>query len=122
MDHHTSAESGAESPRSDSDYDLRVRQNFVDPADRLVSIPAQRKKRMAILRWLVEDFQPAQRYSESEINRIISRHHPDFATLRRYLVDEELMQRRDSVYWRTGTVPNVGHDPHDWPGAQTQEP
>jgi hypothetical protein len=99
------------------DYDARVRQNFVDAADRLVGIPAQRKKRLAILRWLVEDFQPGSRYPEAEVNRIISRHHPDFATLRRYLVDEELMQRRQGIYWRTGSVPNVGHDPPSWPGG-----
>jgi hypothetical protein len=37
------------------------------------------------------------------------------AALRRYLVDEEFMQRKVSVYWRTGSVPNVGYDPPDWP-------
>src|SRR5487761_1022019 len=97
------------SPTYSPDYDARIRENFVE---RLVSIPVQRKKRMAILRWLVEDFRPGTRYPESEVNRIITRRHPDFATLRRYLVDEELMQRQHGIYWRTGTVPNIGHDPH----------
>jgi hypothetical protein len=97
------------------DYDARVRANFIDAEDRLVSIPAQHKKRLAILRWLAEDFQPGARYPEAEVNRIISRRHPDFATLRRHLVDEELMQRDRSVYWRTGSLPNVGHDPRSWP-------
>jgi hypothetical protein len=102
-----------------------VRENFVDAADRLVSIPAQRKKRLAILRWLVEDFQPGTHYAEADVNRIISRRHPDFATLRRYLVDNELMQRQRGIYWRTGTVTYVGHDPAQWPGADgalTREP
>ena len=103
------------SPTPDSDDDLRLRQNFVDAEDRLVTIPAQRKKRLAVLRWLAEDFQPGRRYDEAEVNRIISRRHPDFATLRRYLVDEELMQRERSIYWRTGSLPNVGHDPRSWP-------
>jgi len=103
-------------PTSESDYDARVRENFIDAGDRLLSIPAQHKKRMAILRWLAEDFQPGQRYPEAEVNQIISRRHPDFATLRRYLVDEELMQRRRSVYWRTGSVPNTGLDPSEFPG------
>ncbi|TMC82997.1 MAG: DUF2087 domain-containing protein, partial [Chloroflexi bacterium] len=88
--------------------DSGVLENFVDVAGRLVSIPVQRKKRLAVLRWLVEDFQPARLYSEADVNRIISRRHPDFAALRRFLVDEEFMQRRRSVYWRTGSVPNVG--------------
>ncbi len=95
--------------------DSRVLENFVDEAGRLSSIPVQRKKRLAVLRWLVEDFQPARLYSEAEVNRIISRRHPDFAALRRFLVDEEIMQRRRSVYWRTGSVPNVGWDPPSWP-------
>lgn len=96
-------------------YDARVLGVFVDAEGRLVSIPAQHKKRLAVLRWLAEDFQPGRRYPEVEVNRIISHRHPDFATLRRYLVDEEMMQRRRSIYWRTGTVPNVGHDPAAWP-------
>jgi hypothetical protein len=107
------------SQTSDADYDARVRENFVDADNRLVGIPAQHKKRMAILRWLAEDFQPGRRYPESEVNQIILRRHADFATLRRYLVDEELMQRRRSVYWRTGTVPNLGHDPSSFPGFNT---
>jgi hypothetical protein len=97
------------------DFDVQVLQNFVDAEGRLAGIPVQRKKRLAILRWLVEDFQPGRRYPEREVNQILARHHPDFAALRRYLVDEELMQRNRSVYWRTGTVPNVGFDPPSWP-------
>ena len=94
-------------------------ENFIDADHRLVGIPAQHKKRMAILRWLAEDFQPGRRYPEAEVNQIISRRHPDFATLRRYLVDEELMQRRHSIYWRTGTVPDIGHDPSSFPDLNT---
>jgi hypothetical protein len=99
------------------DYQARVLENFLDAEQRLVTNPAQRKKRLAILRWLVEDFQPGRSYSEAAVNRIISRRHPDFATRRRYLVDEELMQRSRGIYWRTGSVPNVGHDPPPWPDA-----
>ncbi|OLD06507.1 MAG: hypothetical protein AUI87_02565 [Actinobacteria bacterium 13_1_40CM_3_66_19] len=95
--------------------DERVLENFVDLAGRLISIPVQHKKRLAVLKWLVEDFQPGRLYPESEVNRVISRRHPDFAALRRYLVDEELMQRRRGVYWRTGTMPNVGFDPPSFP-------
>ena len=96
-------------------YDAQVRATFVDVASRLTSIPVQRKKRLAILRWLVEDFQPGRLYSEAEVNRTISRRHPDHAALRRYLVDEELMQRKRGVYWRTGSVANLGWDPPSWP-------
>jgi hypothetical protein len=102
-------------PESDPD---RVLASFVDVAGRLLTIPAQRKKRLAVLEWLAEDFQPGRLYPESEVNRVISRRHPDFAALRRYLVDEELMQRRRGVYWRAGTVSNVGFDPPSWPDEE----
>jgi hypothetical protein len=99
----------------EASYDARVLGIFVDADGRLLSIPAQHKRRLAVLRWLAEDFQPGLRYPEAGVNRIISRRHADFATLRRYLVDEELMQPRRRIYWRTATVPNVGHDPASWP-------
>jgi hypothetical protein len=95
--------------------DERLIQNFIAHG-RLLSIPVQRKKRLAVLRWLVEDFQPSRRYKKGEVNAVIARRPPDFAALRRYLVDEELMQRDHNVYWRTGTLPNLGYDPPSWPG------
>lgn len=95
--------------------DERVLENFVDASGKLTAIPVQRKKRMVVLRWLVEDFQPGRRYPEADVNRILSRRHADFWALRRFLVDEDLLQRRRGVYWRTGTVPNVGFDPPSWP-------
>lgn len=97
------------------EFDDRVLENFADPAGRLLAIPVQHKKRLAVLRWLVEDFEPGRRYPEPEVNQIIGRRHPDFAAVRRYLVDSELMQRRSSMYWRTGSVPNTGQDPSRWP-------
>jgi hypothetical protein len=99
--------------------DDRVLQTFVD-SGRLSAIPAQRKKRLIVLRWLVEDFQPGRRYPEAEVNRIISRRHQDFAAVRRLLVDEELMQRSGGIYWRSGSLPNVGHDPPSWPAEATR--
>jgi hypothetical protein len=100
------------------EFDARVLENFVDGSGRLIAIPAQHKKRTAVLRWLVEDFEPGRRYPEAEVNQIIGRRHWDFASLRRFLVDEELMQRRDSIYWRTGSIPNLGHDPVQWPRSE----
>jgi hypothetical protein len=72
---------------------------------RLVQIPARRKKRMVVLAWLADHFRPGERYTEAQINEIISRYHDDFALLRRLMVDEELMQRARGLYWRAGTLP-----------------
>ena len=91
--------------------DDEILERFVDTRRRLTDIPAPHRNLMVVLRWLVEDFQPGRKYPEAEVNEILGRRHPDFAALRRLLVDEELMQRNSGVYWRTGTVPNLGHDP-----------
>ncbi len=42
------------------------------------------------------------RYAEREVNAIIQRRHDDAATLRRYLVDEGLLDRAAGEYWRIG--------------------
>ena len=75
---------------------------------RLVSIPARRSKRRRVLDWLAQDFEPGRVYPESAVNAALKRHHPDFASLRRYLVDEGFMERRQGTYWRSGGSFDVG--------------
>jgi hypothetical protein len=69
---------------------------------RLVSMPAARAKRVAVLNHLAQDFEPGRYYEEREVNRILKRYHDDYATLRRYLVDEGFLSRDAGKYWRTG--------------------
>jgi hypothetical protein len=69
---------------------------------RLTSIPAVHSKRLVVLDFLARLFEPGQAYPETEVNERLARYHPDVAALRRYLVDEEFMHRRDSFYWRAG--------------------
>jgi hypothetical protein len=90
--------------RGGEGFEERVLVTFVE-GGRLNRLPARRKKRLVVLRWLADQFRPAERYPETTINDILSRHGEDVATLRRYLVDEELMQRRSGLYWRAGTLP-----------------
>jgi hypothetical protein len=78
-----------------------VLRNFVVDG-RLVSIPAARGKRRVILEHIVATFEPGVRYPEREVNAILRAWHPDHAALRRYLVDELLLARDSSVYWRIG--------------------
>jgi hypothetical protein len=69
---------------------------------RLVSIPAQRAKRLVVLAHLVHVFEPGVRYPEREVNALLAAWHPDVAALRRYLVDEDLLSRDAGLYWRSG--------------------
>jgi hypothetical protein len=69
---------------------------------RLTQIPTSRQKRLVVLDWLAQDFEPGRRYSEPMVNLILGRRHPDTAALRRYLVDEGMLDRAEGEYWRTG--------------------
>ncbi len=69
---------------------------------RLVSIPSSRSKRLVVLELLAQEFEPGRRYSESMVNLMLGRWHPDTAALRRYLVDEEFLDRAAGEYWRAG--------------------
>lgn len=69
---------------------------------RLVEIPTNRVKRSLVLDRLAQEFEPGLRYAEVEVNSILQVFHPDYAALRRYLVDEGFLTRADGAYWRTG--------------------
>ncbi len=79
----------------------RVLRAFVRDG-RLVSIPSVHAKRLVVLDWLVQRFEPGRRYSEAMVNLILGQVHPDTAALRRYLVDEDMLSRDHGQYWRTG--------------------
>ena len=65
-------------------------------------IPPQPAKRQVILDYLINAFSFEANYKEKEVNMILAHFHPDTATLRRALVDAEMLAReRDgSRYWR----------------------
>jgi biotin operon repressor len=83
-------------------YDRKVVEDYSQPDGRLKTIPAQRKKREAALRYIVKAFEPRVRYTERQVNEILARYHEDTATLRRELVGYGLMQRNGDggEYWR----------------------
>jgi hypothetical protein len=69
---------------------------------RLTHVPAARPKRLVVLDFLAGQFEPGRTYPEDQVNYLLGRFHADYAALRRYLVEEELLERRDGFYWRTG--------------------
>ena len=69
---------------------------------RLVQVPVARGKRRVVLEHIVASFEPGVRYPEREVDAVLRAWHPDHASLRRYLIDEDLMGRQDGEYWRTG--------------------
>jgi hypothetical protein len=81
------------------DWERDVLRNFF-VGERLKEIPSTPKKRYTVLKWLAGRFEAGTRYPESEVNQLLQRYHPDFASLRRYLVDEGFLQREPGVYWK----------------------
>jgi hypothetical protein len=69
---------------------------------RLTVLPRCRPARLAVLDFLAGQFEPGRRYTELQFNETLSRFYSDYCALRRYMVDEEIMGRRDAVYWRVG--------------------
>lgn len=82
-------------------YDRKVMRDFLLPDGRLKAIPAQRKKREAVLRHILQAFEPGQRYAEKDVNDILCRFHTDTATLRRELIVYKMLERGGGEYWRT---------------------
>lgn len=69
---------------------------------RLTEVPAQSQRRRVVLERLAHEFEPGVRYDEKEVNMILLTFHPDYAALRRYLIDEGFLTRADGSYWRSG--------------------
>lgn len=82
-------------------FDRKVLKDSMTPDGRLKSIPNQEKKRLVILRHLVQVFQPGERYTERQVNDLLRRYNEDTAALRRYMVDNKLLARENAIYWRT---------------------
>ncbi len=83
-------------------YDRKVIADYTRPDGSLKTIPAQRKKLEAILRYVVRAFEPGKRYPEKRVNEILQKYHEDTASLRRELVGYGLMKREGGggMYWR----------------------
>ena len=85
-----------------ADQQLRV---FVKKG-RIETMPARQSRRRLLLDKIAQGFEPGVRYPENRVSRFLGAIYDDYAALRRYLVDEELLSRAGGEYWRTGgTVP-----------------
>jgi hypothetical protein len=68
---------------------------------RLTNIPAREKKRQVIYRYLRDVVFTGDRdYPEAEVNMRLALFHPDVATIRRGMVDAELVTREAGSYRR----------------------
>jgi DNA-binding transcriptional ArsR family regulator len=81
-------------------WENRILAVYLD-GDLIKDIPLKRKKRLVLLNWLVQKFEMNRQYHELELNALLKVYHPDVASLRRYMVEEQLMARNNTnMYWR----------------------
>jgi hypothetical protein len=80
---------------------------------RIEAMPARLSRRRLLLGIVAEAFEPGVHYPERQVNLFLRALHPDYAALRRYLVDEDFLSRADGQYWRTGgtVLPAAADEP-----------
>lgn len=69
---------------------------------RIAVMPTKRRKRLVVLDWVAQRFEPGRTYTEPEVDALLKQVYDDHAALRRYLVEEDLMSRDGGVYRRSG--------------------
>ena len=62
------------------------------------------------------------RYSERRVSLFLRAIHPDFAALRRYLVDEEFLSRSGGEYWRSGGTVAPSPEPQEYNRGRMSKP
>ncbi|WP_127589856.1 DUF2087 domain-containing protein [Paenibacillus lautus] len=72
--------------------------NFFTSEGKLKNIPAQLKKKLIVLTYMVSRMEKGRKYTEKEINEFIQGYHEDFATLRREFIMHHFMFRDNGVY------------------------
>jgi hypothetical protein len=96
-----STEHEAEPPAIRKVLDAFVRDGVIN------AMPASPSKRRILLDWLARRFEPGRRYPEADVTAMLDGHAEDAVTLRRYLIDESFLDRRNGLYWRSGGTVDV---------------
>ena len=81
-----------------SDERARVVATFIKDG-RLLSIPAQYKKRRYVMEEIARSFEWGRLYDEKEVSAILRNFNDDFASLRREMIDQRIMMRENGRYW-----------------------
>ena len=83
------------------DDDTKYRQSVIDAFfeyGRLKALPAQRKKREVVLRYILEPLESGKAYTEQEMNEHIVRYNDDYCTIRREMIAFGLVKRDHETY------------------------
>lgn len=84
------------------EFDKIIKSYFKEgPEGPLSSFPTKEKRRVAVLRHLMQRFSLERKYTEKEVNEILKAAYHDYVTLRRNLIEYGFMDREadGSAYW-----------------------
>ncbi|UOQ92952.1 metalloregulator ArsR/SmtB family transcription factor [Halobacillus shinanisalinarum] len=76
----------------------KIINSFIARDGRLKQMPSQLKKKLVILSYYVQEFQPGKVYEEQEVNEYIQRFYDDYATMRREWIMQQFMYRENNRY------------------------
>ena len=79
-------------------YNEKVIRTFIKKG-RLIALPVQHKKRLLILNEFAAKFEKGRIYNEKEVNTVVNKIFDDHCTIRRLLIEENIMQRENQKYW-----------------------
>ncbi len=82
----------------------RVMRHYTD-GPRLKKLPENAAELREVAAWLVERFDSNVSYPEKEVNQRLAQAHPDFAEMRRLLVDWGFMARSRGIYQKVEPQP-----------------
>lgn len=74
------------------------------PDGPLSTFPMKEKRRLVVLRHIINYFEPNRIYTEQEINAVLKKFYDDYVLLRRNLIEYGFMERKQdgSAYWLNG--------------------
>ena len=79
---------------SDKEREQTLKNLFREGTDGPLDVfPSKEKRKFIVAEHLANRFEIGKAYSEREVNEILKRAYPDFATIRRFFIDYGLMER-----------------------------
>ncbi len=87
---------------TEDENDKIIKKYFIQgPEGPLKTFDMKQKSKLVVLRQIIKHFKHSQIYTEKQVNEILKTIYPDFATIRRYLIEYGFMNRKSdcSQYW-----------------------
>lgn len=84
----------------------KILKTYFEPGETLIlkSFPSKEKRKIAVLRKITTQFDSSKKYTEKDLNEVLSSIYHDIATIRRYLIEYGFFDRTKdcSSYWIKG--------------------